>query len=160
MFNAQDILNIAIRLENNGEKTYLDARQHTADADLKALLAWIAQEEQSHARWFTELKERLSRGEDHHLMAEFSSALVDDVVREQAFSLQEVDFATIDTPEKMIRTFLGFENDTIGFYEILKSFIQDPTIAEQLEQVIAEEKNHVDQFQAMLARTHPLSTAG
>ena len=159
MFNTQDILNIAIRLENNGEKTYLDARQHTTDTDLKALLAWIAQEEQNHARWFTGLKERLSRGEDHQLLAEFSSALVEDVVREQAFSLQEVDFTRIDTPEEMIRTFIGFENDTIGFYEILMTFIDDASIARQLEQIIAEEKNHVDQFREMLAEMRPLSTA-
>ena len=42
MFTAQDILDIAIRLENNGEKTYRDALQHTPITDLKTLLAWIA----------------------------------------------------------------------------------------------------------------------
>lgn len=150
MFNAQDILDIAIRLETNGEKTYRDAMQHTSDADLKALLAWIAGEEKNHARWFTSLKEQLNQDEDHHLLAELSQALVEDVVREQAFSLQEVDFETIDTPEKMIPTFVGFENDTIAFYEFLKSFIDDPAIAGQLEQIVAEEKKHVAQFQALL----------
>lgn len=150
MFSAQDILNIAIRLENNGEQTYLDARQHVPDKDLKDLLNWVAREEKSHARWFNELKNRLSKGEDHLLMAQLSQALVEDVVQQQSFSLQEVDFEAIHTADEMIRTFIGFEEDTIAFYEILKSFIDDPAVARQLEQIIDEEKKHIDQFQQLL----------
>ena len=96
MFSALDILDIAIRLEKNGEKTYRDAGRLTADEELQELLNWIADEERSHAHWFSELKDRLSAGEDHHLMAELSRALVEDVVRGQTFSLQEVDFETIE----------------------------------------------------------------
>ncbi len=151
MFTAQDILDIAIRLEKNGERTYRDARLHISNDELKTLLAWIAQEEHDHARWFTELKNRLTQGEDHHLMAELSRALVEDVVQGQAFSLQEVDFETIDSPEKMLRTFIGFEDDTIAFYEVLKTFIDDAAIAAQLEQIILEEKKHMATFQEMLA---------
>jgi len=151
MFTAQDILDIAIRLEKNGEKTYRDARLHISNDELKTLLAWIAQEEHDHARWFTELKNRLTQGEDHHLMAELSRALVEDVVQGQAFSLQEVDFETIDSPDKMLRTFIGFENDTIAFYEVLKTFIDKTAIAAQLEQIILEEKKHMATFQEMLA---------
>ena len=152
MFTAQDILDIAIRLEHNGEKTYRDARLRTSSLDLKALLAWIAQEEQNHARWFTDLKGRLTQGEDHHLIKEMSRAFVEDVVQGQAFSLQEVDFTAIDTPDKMIRTFIGFEDDTVTFYELLKSFIDDPAIAGQLEQIINEEKNHMATFRDLLSK--------
>jgi hypothetical protein len=84
-------------------------------------------------------------------MAEFSQALVEDVVQGQAFSLQEVDFGTIDSPDKMIRTFMGFEDDTVAFYEILKAFIDDAIIAEQLEQIISEEKKHKATFRELLS---------
>lgn len=151
MFTAQDILDIAIRLENNGEKTYLDASQNTQDTSLKSLLTWIAEEERAHANWFSQLKDRLEKGEDHHLMAELSRALVEDVVQGQTFSLHEVDFETINTSEKMIRTFIGFEDDTIAFYEVLKGFIDDPTIAGQMEQIIEEEKKHMVRFRELLS---------
>jgi len=151
VFTVQEILDIAIRLENNAEKTYLDARQHAEDAELSALLRWIAEEERHHARWFEDLKDRLSRDEDDHLKAEMSRALVEDVVQGQAFSLQAVDFRTIDTPDKMIRTFIGFEDDTIAFYEILKALISDPDILEQLETIIDEEKRHITKFRQLLA---------
>jgi rubrerythrin len=152
MFTAHDILEIAIRLENNGEKTYRRSREHITDEELKTLLAWIAQEEHDHARWFTKLKNRLTQGEDYHLMADLSRALVEDVIQGQDFSLQEIDFKTIDTPEKMIRTFIGFEDDTIAFYEILKTFIDDPEAVSQLEQIITEEKKHMVTFREMLSK--------
>lgn len=153
MFTAQDILEIAIRLEKNGEKTYIDAQLHISNDELKTLLTWIAQEEHDHARWFTELKNRLTQGEDHHLMAELSQALVEDVVQGQAFSLQEVDFETIDSPDKMLRTFIRFEDDTVAFYEVLKTFIDETAIAAQLEQIILEEKKHMATFQDMLSES-------
>ena len=157
MFTARDILDIAIRLENNGEKTYRDASRQTPDHPLKNLLTWIAQEEQQHARWFSELKDRLEQGEDHHLMAEMSRALVEDVVQGQAFSLQEVDFETLNTPEKMIRTFIGFEDDTITFYEILKTLIDDPSLAGQMQHIIEEEKKHIFRFRELLADVKTLN---
>lgn len=157
MFTARDILDIAIRLENNGEKTYLDASRQTPDHPLKDLLTWIAQEEHEHARWFHELKDRLERGEDHHLMAEMSRALVEDVVKGQAFSLQEVDFEAVDTPEKMIRTFIGFEDDTITFYEILKTLIDDPSLADQMQHIIEEEKKHIVRFRELLTDVQTLN---
>jgi rubrerythrin len=150
MFTTQEILDIAIRLENNAEKTYLDARQHTEDAELSALLGWIIEEERIHAHWFENLKDRLSRDEDDYLKAEMSRALVEEVIQGQAFSLQTLDFGTIDTPDKMIRTFIGFEDDTIAFYEILKAFISAPAILEQLEKIIDEEKRHIAKFRQLL----------
>ena len=150
MFTAQDILEIAIRLEENGEKTYLAARAHTTDEDLKSLLAWIAEEERAHANWFIQLKNRLKQEEDHQLLAELSQALVEDVVKGQSFSLQEVNFATIETPDKMIRTFIGFEDDTITFYEVLKGLIGESATVGQLEQIISEEKKHMSTFRDLL----------
>lgn len=152
MFSAEDILDIAIRLEENGEKTYLKALEHTTDEVLRALLTWIAREEQNHARWFGQLKERLSQSANHHLRAELSRALAEDVIRGQAFSLQGVDFRTVDTPDKMVRTFIGFEDDTIAFYEILKALIDEAAIVGQLEQIIAEEKQHIAQFRELLSQ--------
>ncbi len=158
MFTAQDIFDIAIRLEENGEKTYRAAMAHAPDEALKALLAWMAQEEKNHAEWFSRQKDRLRKGEDHHLMQQLSSALVEDVIQDQAFSLQEVDFSTIKTAEEMIRVFIGFEDDTIAFYEVLKALVMDEEVAGQLDRIIAEERNHITQFQNRLSTYRIKST--
>ncbi|PID40346.1 MAG: hypothetical protein CR984_03665 [Proteobacteria bacterium] len=151
MFTAQDILEIAIRLEKNGEKRYLEAQAHTSDDNLKSLLNWVAEEERAHARWFIALKKSLVQGEDHHLLVQLSQALVEDVIRSQSFSLQEVDFSAIQTTDQIIRTFIGFEDDTIAFYEVLKSLIDDPATASRLKQIIDEERKHIAQFRNLLA---------
>jgi rubrerythrin len=153
MFTSHDVLDIAIQLENNGEKTYRDAVRHASTGKLKDLLVWMANEEKNHARWFSNLKNRLIKGEDHHLVAEMSRALVEDVIQGQAFSLEEIDFSTLDTPKKMISTFIGFEGDTIAFYEFLKNFVEDPMVVRQLEQIITEENNHIAQLQDLLKNT-------
>jgi rubrerythrin len=152
MFTAHDVLDIAIQLECNGEKTYRDAAAQASERKVKEILSWVADEEQNHARWFRTLKNRLIKGEDHHLIAEMSRALVEDVIQGQAFSLGEVDFPTINTPKKMMNTFIGFEDDTIAFYEFLKNFVEDPKVASHLEQIITEEKNHIVQFRDLLNR--------
>ena len=41
MFTAHEIVDIAIQLENNGEKTYRDAANCTSDRELKKLLDWV-----------------------------------------------------------------------------------------------------------------------
>jgi rubrerythrin len=158
MFTAQDIFDIAIRLENNAEKTYREARRHTTDERLNTLLDWIADEEHNHARWFTTLKENLANDENSHLMADLSRALVEDVVQGQAFSLQEVDFGAIDTPDRMILTFIGFEDDTIAFYQVLKALVEDPQLLIQLDQIIAEEHKHIAKFREMRSVSEPTMT--
>jgi rubrerythrin len=150
MFTAHDIIDIAIQLEKNGEKTYRNAANCASDRELKKLLDWVADEERNHAQWFCNVKNRLVKGEDHHLISEMSRALVEDVIKGQAFSLEEIDFSTLDTPEKMIHTFVGFETDTITFYELIASFVDDPAVDSQLEQIIAEEKKHIAQFRGLL----------
>jgi rubrerythrin len=117
---------------------------------LKTLLDWVAGEERNHTHWFSNLKTRMIEGEDHHLIAELSRALVEDVIQGQAFSLEEVDFSTLYTPQKMVETFIEFEDDTIVFYDFLKSFIEEPVVVKQLEQIIAEEHNHIAQFRDLL----------
>ena len=53
MFSIQEILDLAIRLEKNGESVYRTAAAKLFRADLVSLLVWMADEEVKHARWFS-----------------------------------------------------------------------------------------------------------
>lgn len=89
--------------------------------------------------------------EDAHLSAQMSRALAQDVIKGQAFSLQEVDFSRIDAPHPMIRIFIGFEEDTIAFYDVLKTFISDPAATTALETIVTEERRHIHEFRQWLS---------
>ena len=55
MFSANEILDMAIKLEKNGEVVYRDAIANVSNPELITLLEWMADEEVKHADWFAEL---------------------------------------------------------------------------------------------------------
>ena len=150
MFCAYEILDIAVKLEKNGEKVYREAMDQTGDLSLKELLKWMADEEVKHAEWFSELKNEVELNENHHLIREMSGDLVSEFVGEQSFSLKDVDFSAIKGTRELIEVFIEFERDTILFYEMLESFIIDEETGEELNRIIDEEKAHISELQELL----------
>ena len=150
MFSAYEIIDIAEKLEKNGEKVYREAIDRTEDPSLKELLKWMADEEVKHAEWFSELKSQVELNEDHHLIREMSGDLVSEFVGEQSFSLKEVDFSAIKDSRELIEVFIEFEWDTILFYEMLESFIIDEETSEKLNRIMDEEKDHISKLQELL----------
>ena len=149
MFSIHEIIDIAVQLEKNGENIYRDAQKLTDNFLLSDLLEWIAAEEVNHAKWLTELKSDIELNEDHYLITEMSQTLVSDFIGEQAFSLKDVDLSQIGNTKDMIKIFIEFEEDTIIFFEMLKSFITDKKTTEKLDQIIIEEKNHIEKLQEL-----------
>ena len=60
-FNANEIFQIAIDIEENGKRFYQKAIDLVDNPDVKALLASLAQDEVEHLRRFTELKAQLPK---------------------------------------------------------------------------------------------------
>lgn len=150
MFSIHEIIDIAVQLEKNGENIYRDAQKLTDKSSLSHLLEWMAAEELNHAEWLTELKSDIELKEGHHLIAEISQTFLSDFIGEQAFSLNDVDFSQIENTKDLIQIFIEFEEDTIIFFEMLKSFITEKKTTEKLDQIISEEKNHIEKFQELL----------
>ncbi|MEN8780244.1 MAG: ferritin family protein, partial [Desulfobacterales bacterium] len=60
MFSAREVLDIAIRLEKNGETVYRGAIKKLSDPNLSLLLEWMADEEARHARCFSRMQQKLT----------------------------------------------------------------------------------------------------
>ena len=56
MFTMSEIIEFAIRIEENGEKVYRDASEKVSDPYLVSFLKWLADEEAEHVQWFSDLK--------------------------------------------------------------------------------------------------------
>ena len=143
MFEIREILDLAIRLEKNGEATYRQAIQSSNDEELKAALDWMAEEEARHGQWFSDLQRSLETGGKNPFMEEMSRELFDDLVGSQSFSLKEVDFTTVESMEELVGIFMEFEKDTVLFYEMVAPFIEDGETRTHLETIIAEENRHI-----------------
>jgi rubrerythrin len=143
VFEAKEILDLAIQLEKNGEAVYRQAIQTVTDGELRAMLDWMAGEEVSHGQWFSTLKTSLDQGSPSPFHEEMSRQLIEELVGGQSFSLKEVDFSKVAGPDELISIFIEFEKDTILFYEMIAPFVEHSATRTHLESIIAEEHRHI-----------------
>jgi rubrerythrin len=153
MFEIKEILDLAIRLEKNGEATYRQAIQASSDEALKAALDWMAQEEAKHCQWFSELKNSLENRGRNPFLEEMSRELFDDLVGGQSFSLKEVDFASVESLEELVEIFIEFEKDTVLFYEMIAPFIEDGSTRTHLQTIVAEENRHISRLREFASKS-------
>ena len=147
MFTAAELLDMAVKVENNGEAVYRSAIDKVKTPELVCLLQWMADEEAAHARFFSELKRNLETKRRNPFVEEMSRELFDDLLGNQNFSLKEVDFSAIEKSDTMIDVFIEFEKDSVIFYKILEPFVEDPVAREHLQKIIEEENHHIRKLQ-------------
>ena len=152
MFSANEIIDIGIKLEKNGEAVYRGAIEKLPGSRLVPLLEWMADEEVKHADWFAQLKHNLETKKENPFVAEMSRELFNEMLGEKNFSLKNVDFSTIEEIDELIEIFIEFEKDSIIFYEVLKPFVEDPAVRGYLKQIVDEEKRHIERLKEFIGR--------
>ena len=143
MFTAAEIIELAIRIEKNGEKTYRKALEKVSDISMVTLLQQLADEEVEHAKWSAELKEKVGAITNDPELEAMGGTILKSVLGEKAFSLTDADFSRIEDRRKLLETALEFEEDTILFYELLGTFMGDEESLQGLQKIIEEERRHV-----------------
>ncbi len=146
------IIDLAIQIEKNGERIYRKALEKMSDPSLASLLRHLADEEVEHAKWFSEMKPRIKQAADDSPLAEKGKRMLRGVLGGQAFSLGDTDFSKIDRVQSLLKLAIEFEKDTVLFYEMLGSFIEDKETLDQLDTIIEEERRHAEVLQAFLHR--------
>ena len=150
MFLIEDIIDLAIQIEQNAEKVYRDAQQKVSNPELSSFLQWLADEELTHAKWFTGLKKTVTIEQQDPDVAKMGKALLRDVLGSQSFSLKDADFSEMNQLSQLLSVAIEFEGDKVTFYRLLLPFIDDATTREFLESIILEEKNHIRRLKKFL----------
>ena len=150
MFTIKEILDMAIRIEKNGEAVYRNSMERISYPILVSLLEWMADEEVKHAEWFSDLKQETEMHSKNPFIENMNTELLNDIIGDQSFSLKEVDFSHIENIRELIDIFIEFEKDSILFYEMLQMLIQNEDTLTQLHKIITEENNHIEQLQAFM----------
>jgi rubrerythrin len=143
MFTLRDVLDMAVQIENNGAAVYRDALSRTTDPELAEMLTWMAEEELRHARYFADIRDKLSADEDNIVLDELGKLMLESIVGNRSFSLEEVDFNKIEAVNELIAIMITFEKDTVDFYNLFRNLIADNSEQEYLDGVIADEKAHI-----------------
>jgi rubrerythrin len=158
LFSATELLDLAIKLEKNGETVYRSAIEKVTKPELIDLLDWMADEEVKHATFFSNLKHELETNRANPFMEEMSRELFDDLLGDKNFSLKEVDFSSIENSDELIAIFIEFEKDSVIFYKVLEPFVDDPVARAHLKEIIEEENRHIKHLQDFIGRREAFST--
>ena len=78
---------------------------------------------------------------------EMNSDILHDIIGKQSFTLQDIDFTDVGDMRNLMDIFVEFEKDGILFYEMVRTFIKDQDVLENLDQIIAEEYQHIEILQ-------------
>ncbi|MCG6918288.1 MAG: ferritin family protein [Deltaproteobacteria bacterium] len=143
MFSIREIIDMAIQLEKNAETFYRAAVAKMSTPSLEPVLICLANEESDHSQWFEKLKRVAQEAEAGGQGGEINSEALRSLVGDQKFSLAEVDLARIESVQELIELAIEHEKDTIIFYQMLQSFIDDPETVKELDHIIAEEEQHI-----------------
>ena len=136
MFTLTDIIEIAVQIEKNGERTYRRAQRKTSDPSLAELLSLLADEELEHQRWFAELKNRVGiQPADQNLEA-MGRELFQNLLGEKAFSLDDADISHGPDIHAVMRRAAECEQDTVFFYEMLEPFVEEPRSRDGIRLII------------------------
>ena len=150
MFSIAEIIQLAVTIERNGEKIYREAVSKASDPGVKALLAWLADEEAEHVRLFTEAAERVETAPEDERLEALGTSMLTSIVAGRGFSLDDTDLTEIEGVKDLLSVALEFEHDTVIFYRMLESFIEDPHTLATLRLILAEEQRHVERLRRFI----------
>jgi rubrerythrin len=111
MFSIREIIDIAIKIEKNGESFYREALEKVSNPALKPVLLFLADQEHEHVLWFEKLKHKTKAAEGEQKVAEIGEAMLQNLVGDQAFSLDDADLSGLDTVESLIELAIELEKN-------------------------------------------------
>ena len=145
-FSANEVAELAMRIEQKGQAFYLLAADEAKDPAAKEFFEFFAEEESRHELFFRDMRDRIGAikipsGSDYEEYTQYVMALVDshDVFNfdyTEAFKDEAFNF------EQAVRAAMRFEKDTILLFTELKRMVPD-TERQFVEECIDEERKHL-----------------
>ena len=151
-FSAEEVLDMAVRIEENGERFYSDAARMSKKDDVRELLNSLAQEEHKHKKYFVELKASVEKAplsfdpftEDVSL---YIKALADSEVFTHPSEGRK--FAKELKGEAPLLDFaIEREKDSLLFYYEIAKTVREKE-GKVIEMIIEEEKTHLRKLSAL-----------
>jgi rubrerythrin len=160
MFSIDDVLDLAVQIEENGEKLLRKAQSKTTHPELNTIFRWLADEEVEHAKSVSSLKPTLGKTVDVSELETMGRDLLRDILGEESFSLKDVELSKIEGAEALILRMIEFENDTALFYEMIRSVVSDPKTIIIIDEIISQEKQHARTLEQFLGTVNDAKEAG
>jgi rubrerythrin len=148
-FNADEIFEMAIEIEQNGAKFYKEAAQNATEEDIKKMLLDMAAMEVGHIKTFQAMRKELTEKEKVETAfdpydegALYLQAMADSHGTEGRVSLTQK-LTGQETIKEIIEIALNAEKDSVVFYYGLKGYVSAKAGKDKVEAVIMEELTHI-----------------
>lgn len=157
-FNAAEVFDIAINIEENGKTFYTRAAQMVNDANVKTLFQQLAQEEEVHKARFMELKKLLPPQAKEATVPDLSNEsdlyikmMADEHIFSSAAGVEE-ELKKVSSIQDALRLAIQFEKDSVLFFVSMKEATDDTKGREMIDLLIKEEQEHVKRLSLALRR--------
>jgi rubrerythrin len=158
-FNADEIYQIAERIERNGGRFYRKVAEAASEAESRGLFLQLAAMEDVHERTFADLRAKLPPEARKPMVFDpddeaglYLQALADGYVFDVRADPSELLTGRETVPE-VLRTAIGLEKESVVFYEGMKAAVPPDAGQAGLERIIKEELGHIGILSRLLA-TH------
>lgn len=155
-FNADEVFEAAIRIEENGAAFYRKAAGLQSDVKNREFLEKLAAMEDGHKATFVEMRKALTAKEKAGTVFDpqdelslYLSAMADTHGGEGSPSAADSLTGT-ETMEEILHTAIGLEKESVLFYLGLKDMVPPKYGLERIEDIIREERSHIAQLTSLL----------
>jgi rubrerythrin len=157
-FNADEVFEMGMDIEQNGEAYYRKAAELADDPEIKKIFEDLMTAEQSHYETFKKLRENLPAKDTTPLVSDpddqeylYLDALVKSRLFNNVREAEEV-VSKASGPIEALQGALTFEKDTILFFTEMKGRTREDLGKAEIDRLIAEERDHVIWISSMIKK--------
>jgi len=145
MFAGSEVVEIGIQIEKNGKEFYDAVSLSSKDTKAKEVFKFLSQEEERHIAVFKKMQESVEQYEPAESYPgeyfAYMNALAGNHIFTQKDKGREI-ARTIKNEKEAVELGIGFEKDSIIFYEGMKRLVPDYD-AKIIDELIGQEKAHL-----------------
>lgn len=145
IFSASEVVEMGIKIEENGKDFYNEIAQKSKNEAVIEIFELLAREEENHIKRFREIFSKVKKYEPNEAYPNEYFAYIKALSTEYVFTKDKKGSeiaASVKTDREAIDLGIGFEKDSILFYEEMKKFILEDE-QKILDKLLEEEKAHL-----------------
>ncbi len=143
VFNADEIFEMALKIEQNGEKFYRDSAARIGDPEAIQLLLKLADMEVEHQKTFNGMRQALSAADKKAMTFDPNNETglyLASLANTKVFFEKDIDISAL---EGIFKAALAAEKDSIAFYLGMKDLVPAGSGRDKIEEIIQEEMRHI-----------------
>ncbi len=141
VFDAGEVFEMAIKMEQNGAAFYRRAAEQVTDAGHRQMLLELADMEVDHEKTFSAMRQALAADTpDYYDPYGDAAGYLKSIADTKVFFQREIDLSSM---EEILKEAIMAEKDSIVFYLGMKEMMADDAGKEKIEAIIKEEMGHV-----------------